>query len=388
MKSAIKSPFGFIFRLMIFVFALGIILTGGFSASAAGSAKGNSSSSGNEWWLNEVKVKDDYKGSTAPIVCMDVSSEEQILLTLTNDTLLLLDNNGTLQKAFEFSSPGSYYAVFNDLTNNIQLYFVRGGDCIEFTAEGEVCKHFHQGGDFAWARALPAELTVNHNTYKISKAPLTVTAERFSLLTKTTASGEESVLYDVYSFQLFRNILGLSVFIIGFTCIPLIIIKANISYAKVRRQLFPAPKKEVKPVTPIMRVIKWSIFTLIVLKFVFTVISLINFRTEGVSPLAIRSFFGGWILGAKFVGSIGAILFPALSMLVLASLGVGAILLVSLKRKPLPSLFLVGIPTALDFFILTFSFWQSLSGLILNLIIIGLLIFYTVILKKHFRSEA
>lgn len=376
------KPFGFILKFFVAAFAAFLILMGGFSAAA---------DSDEQWWRNAISVKDDYKGSTAAIICMDVSSDEQILLTLSNKTLLLLDSNGDVQKAFEFDSYGSYYALFSDLTNNIQLYFVRGGSCIEFTTEGEISKHFYQSGDFAWARNLPTELNVNGNTYKISKAPLTITAERFALLTKTDSFAEESVLYDVYASQLFRNILLLSVFIIGFTCIPMIILIANVSYAKVRRELFPAPKKAVKPATPAMKALKWSVFALVAVKFVFTFISVINFRAGGISCFAIQSVFQGWMIGARYIGEIGAILFPAMGMLLLTSLGVGEILLLALKRKPLPSLFLIGIPTAVDCILMptcfaSASLSESVAGLILNFVILGLLTAYTIITKKNFRS--
>jgi len=365
-----------------FIFALILMSLSVTSASATTSTL---------WDSLDIYSPAEYTPTTSSIQSLDVNKNEQILITLNNnDSIIIFDSNGNIEKQFNFYSAGSYSARFNDANNNIQLYLVRGNCYVEFTQQGEYCG-FSKCGYNQWEKEsnLQKHYTVNQNTYSLEKAPLTITEDCYARLVKTEGKGNETVFYDVASPQIVRNILFIFMLLLIFVLAPLFFVCKIVKYARDRHSLYPAPPQKIIPVSKKQKALKWSITALLLVKIAFTIVEFITTSMEPYTYFSATSIFASFVVAAATVGTAGTVIFLCLAVLTAYCLVVGIVLLLSLKHKPTPALILLSIVETADIlYLFMFLFSPSevivnLLGLIFNLCIVAMLFVYRYITIKN-----
>ncbi len=370
--------------ITVLTFAFLLIILSALSVSAV---------SVEERWENiGLYSPEEYSPTTSSIKCFDINENEQVLITL-NDTesLIIFDCNGNIEKHFKFSSAGDYSARFND-ENNIELYLVREDSVFEFTQDGEFCSYskcdynqWEKDSNF-WESH-----TINKNTYSLEKAPLTLMEDCYARLVKTEGKGNETVFYDVTTPQIVRNILFIFMLLLIFVFAPLFFVYNILKSVKERRSRYPAPPQKIIPVSKKQKVLKWSIFALLLVKIAFTIVVFITTNIRH-SYFSVTSIFVNMIVSAATVGTIGTIIFFYLAVMVAICLILGIVLLLSLKHKPTPALILLSIVETADIlYLFVFLFSPSevivnFLGLIFNLCIVAMLFVYRYVTLKN-RSK-
>lgn len=138
----------------------------------------------------------------SPIVDFDISPSGNILLVLKNDQLVLLNAEGTVQKAYSFKSYGSVCAGFSK--DNIQLFWVRSHALVEFTTEGTLVQILEiDSGDSETAQYIrqlektsPIEFEDKEYRLKRSAGFFDIVSSSYSQLIVCSDTGAQTVLYD------------------------------------------------------------------------------------------------------------------------------------------------------------------------------------------------
>lgn len=132
------------------------------------------------------------------IVNFDVLSNRMIVIATNSNSIIVVDENGTITKTFTFSSYGSYYIKGKD--DNLLLIFTRGETAIEFTTNCElvnVMKLDHSVVSEAWNDLNRNTIEAFGNVYRMTNnKKFSIVQSEFTTISKTDSEGNTIQLYN------------------------------------------------------------------------------------------------------------------------------------------------------------------------------------------------
>ncbi len=149
--------------------------------------------------IKTPETLDDLKTS---IVSFDVSENGNILLGFTDKRIAVIDETGKVVCFFKFRDEGAFYVQWNG--ENILLLMVRGSIIVEFTLDGEMVNminadEHNRDNVYLWNDLYDImAMEVNGYTYRMTNdlGILNFFSPAYSLLIKTDAAGNETILYN------------------------------------------------------------------------------------------------------------------------------------------------------------------------------------------------
>lgn len=180
--------------------------------------------------------------SNGRIVSFDVSDSGKILLGLERNRLLILNPDGTPDRALRFHLYGSYYVEW--FGENVALYSVRGDFVTVFSEDLQLIDLYSAKdrgyGEIEYMLSEKTKLDLSESTYRLEKDGGLAgffAGYSYDRLVQTLPDGTEKILYEVpYVGKLYPKLVA-AVIVIGFGIVlPLLIISGVIVPLIVRRK--------------------------------------------------------------------------------------------------------------------------------------------------------